>query len=84
MLGSALRLTGLTVPTVIGQIVVTAAVAGFTTFVMIAGLVAAGVAEARWPSFVTALSTLEASEMLETVPAADATPDHSLVEHPSD
>lgn len=47
-------------------------------------LVAAGIAEARWPSFVTALSTLEASEMLETVPPADAVSDPALVEHPSD
>ncbi len=35
-------------------------------------LVAAGVAEARWPSFLTALSTLETSEMLV---AAEPDPD---------
>jgi putative mycofactocin binding protein MftB len=50
-------------------------------------LVAADIAEARWSSFVTALATLEASEMLEPVgpadPAAMAS-DHPLVEHPSD
>lgn len=41
-LGGSLRLTGHTVPTVIGQILVTAAVAGFTVFVALAALVAAG------------------------------------------
>jgi putative mycofactocin binding protein MftB len=53
-------------------------------------LIASGVDEGRWPSFLTALSTLEASEMLEAVgpaePAepAEAAPNHPLVEHPSD
>lgn len=47
-------------------------------------LIAAEIAEARWPSFVTALSTLEASEMLEPVGAADAATDRPVVEHPSD
>lgn len=42
-LGSSLRLTGHTVPTVIGQVVVTAVVAAFTVFVVLAGLIAAGV-----------------------------------------
>lgn len=41
-LASSLRLTGHTVPTVIGQIIVTATVAGFTVFVVLAGLVATG------------------------------------------
>lgn len=41
-LGGSLRLTGHTVPTVIGQILVTAAVAGLTVFVALAALVAAG------------------------------------------
>ncbi|WP_420451776.1 type II secretion system F family protein [Ilumatobacter sp.] len=45
-LASSLRLTGHTVPTVIGQIVVTAAVAGFTVFVVLAGLVATGTTSA--------------------------------------
>ncbi|MFN7150382.1 MAG: mycofactocin biosynthesis chaperone MftB [Microthrixaceae bacterium] len=47
-------------------------------------LIAADIAEARWPSFVTALATLEASEMLEPVGPAEAASDHPLVEHPSD
>lgn len=45
-LGSSLRLTGHTVPTVIGQIVLTGVVAAFTMVVVLAGLVAAGVAPA--------------------------------------
>lgn len=45
-LGGSLRLTGHTVPTVIGQIVVTAVVAGFTVFVVLVGLIAAGTTSA--------------------------------------
>jgi putative mycofactocin binding protein MftB len=51
-------------------------------------LVAADIAEARWSSFVTALSTLEASEMLEPVGPAEpvgpteAASDRPPVEHP--
>ena len=41
-LGSALRLTGYTVPAVVGQVVVTAVLAGFTIVVVLAGLTAVG------------------------------------------
>lgn len=41
-LGSALRLTGYTVPTVVGQVIVTAVLAGFTIVVVLAGLTVAG------------------------------------------
>jgi Flp pilus assembly protein TadB len=73
-LGSSLRLTGLTVPTVIGQIVVTAAVAGFTTFVMIAGLVAAGVTSASpvWWLLVPAVALLFAWRVVLDVRARAA------------
>lgn len=47
-------------------------------------LTGAGIAETRWTSFVTALSTLEASEMLEVVGPADAVSDHPPVEHSRD
>jgi tight adherence protein C len=73
-LGSSLRLTGLTVPTVIGQIVVTAVVAGFTTLVMIAGLVAAGVISASpvWWLLVPAVSLLFAWRVVLDVRARAA------------
>jgi putative mycofactocin binding protein MftB len=47
-------------------------------------LIGADIAESRWPSFVTALATLEASEMLEPVGPAPAASTDPRVEPPSD
>ena len=73
-LGSSLRMTGHTVPTVIGKIVVTAVVAGFTTLVVITALVAAGVTSASpiWWLLVPAVALLFAWRVVLDVRARAA------------